>query len=237
MSFLSSILNFFGTKSKRDMKELSPIVDRVLSHSSNISDLSNDELRQKTNQFRKDIQEIIKNFDDKINTLKTQAGEEINRDKQENLYKEIDELNSSKHESINQKLDSIKEESFAIIKETAYRFNNEDNIAVNATELDIKLSENINYVKINGAEAIWNTSWESGGVVKKWDMVHYDVQLIGGLVLHQGKIAEMQTGEGKTLVATLPIYLNALTGLGVHVVTVNDYLAKRDSEWMGPLFE
>ena len=109
MSFLSSILNFFGTKSKRDMKELSPIVDRVLSHASNISSLSNDELRQKTNQFRKDIQEIIKNFDDKINTLKTQAGEEINRDKQENLYKEIDELNSSKHESVNQKLDSIKE--------------------------------------------------------------------------------------------------------------------------------
>jgi len=237
MSFLSTILNFFGTKSKRDMKELTPVVDKVLHYSSKLSSLSNDDLRQKTTHFKLEIQKIVSSFDDQINALKKKASEETDRQLQEKLYKEIDDLSILKHNAINENLNSIKEEAFAVIKETAFRFTQNETISVESTDLDIILSQQVDYVSVNGTSSIWNTSWDSGGVMKKWEMVHYDVQLIGGLVLHQGKIAEMQTGEGKTLVATLPIYLNALTGLGVHVVTVNDYLAKRDSEWMGPLFQ
>jgi preprotein translocase subunit SecA len=237
MSFLSTILNFFGTKSKRDMKELTPVVDKVLHYSSEVSSLSNDELRKKTTHFKLEIQKIINSFNNQINGLKQTAAEETDRDVQENIYKEIDDLSISKHNAISENLNSIKEEAFAIIKETAVRFTDNETLSVEATDLDVALSQHVDYITVNGKSSTWNTSWESGGVTKKWDMVHYDVQLIGGLVLHQGKIAEMQTGEGKTLVATLPIYLNALTGLGVHVVTVNDYLAKRDSEWMGPLFQ
>ena len=237
MSFLSSVLNFFGTKSDRDMKELAPNVKEILAHKTHFDQLSNDELRQKTQNFRLEISLIIEEFNTKIQDLKIKTEKEQDRDQKEELYKQIDDLEKSKHSSINDKLDNIKLEAFALIKETAKRFNDQDLIKVNVTEFDTLLSENVDYVTVNGSEAIWNTSWVSGGVMKKWDMIHYDVQLIGGLVLHGGKIAEMQTGEGKTLVSTLPIYLNALTGLGVHVVTVNDYLAKRDSEWMGPLFE
>ena len=237
MSLLSNILNFFGTKSKRDMKELSPMVDNILSYSNDVAKLSDQDLREKTNKFRFDIERIIQNFDTQINKLKEKVNLGVDRDTQESIYEEIDQLHVEKKESINKNLDTIKGEAFAIIKETAYRFHNKQTIIVDATQFDIDLQHEVDYVDIKDDKAVWHTSWESGGVVKKWDMVHYDVQLIGGLVLHQGKIAEMQTGEGKTLVATLPIYLNALTGLGVHVVTVNDYLAKRDSEWMGPLFE
>ena len=237
MSFLSTVLNFFGTKSQRDMKELAPNVQKILSFESKISVLSNDELRDKTIEFKKLITQVIKRFDDKINVLKNQVDNESDRDGKEKIYTDIKNIQSDKYAEINNILNSIKEEAFYVIKETAKRFTESESVVVKSTELDIKLAQQTDYVVVNRDQATWNNSWISGGVLKKWEMIHYDVQLIGGLVLHQGKIAEMQTGEGKTLVATLPIYLNALTGLGVHVVTVNNYLAKRDSEWMGPLFE
>jgi len=237
MSFLSTVLNFFGTKSDRDMKELAPSVNEVLSHGESFSNFSNNELREKTLDFKSQIELLIANLDKDIQDLKKQSLDDKNRDHKEDLYKRIDELEKNKSDQIDDKLNSIKSEAFALIKETAKRFNDNESITVSANESDILLSETENYVTIDGNSAIWDTEWSSGGVNKKWDMVHYDVQLIGGLVLHGGKIAEMQTGEGKTLVSTLPIYLNALTGLGVHVVTVNNYLAKRDAEWMGPLFQ
>ena len=237
MNFLSTLLNLFGTKSGRDMKELSPIIAKVSEKTGVISKLSNDELRHKTIDFKSKINIVVEDFEHKINQLRDNVKKHNKREKQEEIYKEIDELNNDKHLAISKKLDELSIEAFAVIKETAKRFNNEQFISVTATDQDVVLSESVDYVSINNHQAQWSSSWQSGGVVKKWDMIHYDVQLIGGLVLHQGKIAEMQTGEGKTLVSTLPIYLNALTGLGVHVVTVNDYLAKRDSEWMGPLFQ
>ena len=237
MNFLSTLLNLFGTKSGRDMKELSPVIAKVSEKTGVISKLSNDELRHKTIDFKSTINIVIEDFEHRINKLRDNVKKHNNREKQEEIYKEIDELNNDKHLAISKKLDELSIEAFAVIKETAKRFNNEQFISVTATDQDVVLSESVDYVSINNNQAQWSSSWQSGGVVKKWDMIHYDVQLIGGLVLHQGKIAEMQTGEGKTLVSTLPIYLNALTGLGVHVVTVNDYLAKRDSEWMGPLFQ
>ena len=237
MSFLSTILNFFGTKSDRDMKELAPNVNEILTYSSSFSNFSNDELRQKTLDFKSQIKLAVENYDKEIQQLKKQSFDEKNRDSKEDLYKKIDELEKNKSDQIDKKLEQIKAEAFALIKETATRFNNHDSIEVKSNELDVLLSKKVDYINIKDDLSIWNTSWMSGGVMKKWDMIHYDVQLIGGLVLHGGNIAEMQTGEGKTLVSTLPIYLNALTGLGVHVVTVNNYLAKRDAEWMGPLFE
>ena len=237
MSFLSTLLNFFGTKSGRDMKELAPVADKVLTYSESTSKLSNDQLRQKTVDFKAIIDTIVQDYNQKIINLKNSIKDQNSRDAKENIYKEIDDLKKEEDVTISQRLDELQSEAFAVIKETATRFNNEKSIKVAANDLDIALSEKADYVNIIDKSAVWNTSWMSGGVMKKWDMIHYDVQLIGGVVLHQGKIAEMQTGEGKTLVSTLPIYLNALTGLGAHVVTVNDYLAKRDTEWMGPLFE
>ncbi|MAZ56089.1 MAG: preprotein translocase subunit SecA, partial [Flavobacteriales bacterium] len=237
MSFFSTILNFFGTKSDRDMKELAPSVNDILSHTQHFSNLSHDQLREKTLNFKSQIESLVNDFDNEIEDLKNQSLEEKNRDLKEDFYKKIDDLENNKSDAIDIKLNSIKSEAFALIKETAKRFNDNESIIVQASQFDSILSEKENYVNIDGDSAILDTSWSSGGVHKSWDMVHYDVQLIGGLVLHSGKIAEMQTGEGKTLVSTLPIYLNALTGLGVHVVTVNNYLAKRDAEWMGPLFE
>jgi len=237
MAFFSSILNFFGTKSKRDMKELAPFVKEVLAYSEIFKEKSDNQLREKTNHFKLDINKIVTNFNKEIELLIENVKKEKDRDVKEDIYKQIDTLKSNQNIEIQNQLAKIKTEAFALIKETARRFNNEEYISVNATDLDKLLGQEFDYIEIKDEQAIWKTSWKSGGVVKKWDMVHYDVQLMGGLVLHDGKIAEMQTGEGKTLVSTLPIYLNALTGLGVHVVTVNDYLAKRDSEWMGPLFQ
>ena len=237
MNFLKSFLNFFGTKSKRDMKELVPLVEDILHMSDSITSISNDELRNKTVEFKQKISAEHNKFLDKITVLRSQINNDSNRHNQERIFKEIDELDKLKFTAINDVLNSIKAEAFAVIKETARRFSLNDSIIVNLNDSDILFSKNREYISIDGVHSVWNSNWSSGEVMKRWDMIHYDVQLIGGLVLHDGKIAEMQTGEGKTLVATLPIYLNALTGLGVHVVTVNDYLAKRDSEWMGPLFE
>ncbi len=237
MSFLSSILNLFGTKSQRDMKELSPSLKKCKDFEESMAILSNDELREKTKSFKNKISQSVNELDTEILELKSKIEIEQSSKVQEELFNKIESKRTEKSKKISDTLNLIKEEAFAVIKETAKRFSENDQIKVSPNENDIALSGNCDYVKIEGNNCFWNTSWTSGGVSKKWDMVHYDVQLIGGLVLHNGKIAEMQTGEGKTLVATLPIYLNALTGLGVHVVTVNDYLAKRDSEWMGPLFE
>tara|TARA_Y100000589_G_scaffold249574_2_gene237655 strand:- start:1722 stop:4976 length:3255 start_codon:yes stop_codon:yes gene_type:complete len=237
MSFFSTILNFFGTKSQRDMKELNPVLNKILNFEDQISKLSNDELRNKTIEFKTFLKKVIQNYDDKIQKIKSQIENESERINKEQLYNLIKKIESEQSDAIDKSLDKIKEEAFCVIKETARRFATNKVLEVSVNSFDKRISQTKDYVVIKNNLSIWNQNWQSGGVDKKWEMTHYDVQLIGGLVLHQGKIAEMQTGEGKTLVATLPIYLNALTGLGVHVVTVNDYLAKRDSEWMGPLFE
>ena len=238
MPFLNSIINFFGTKSSRDFKKLSPFADKINEKFLPLENLSNDQLRDKTKYFKKIItdstnseSEDLKKLYQKINS------KEFLLNPNDQIYDEIDNLNNIIFKKVEGVLNEIKEDAFAVMKETARRFLVNNSLEVKATLFDKELSEKREYVSISDDNSIWNTTWKSGGVLKKWDMMHYDVQLMGGIVLHEGKIAEMQTGEGKTLVATLPIYLNALSSFGVHVVTVNDYLAKRDAEWMRPLFE
>ncbi|MDH3322404.1 MAG: preprotein translocase subunit SecA, partial [Flavobacteriaceae bacterium] len=236
MNFLNSVLKVFvGDKNKKDLKLLQPIVDKVRAFDQSIGALTIDELRYKTVEFKNKINEATKPFQDKIDLLNTEI-ETANIDRKEEIYKEIDQLRDEAYDASEIVLNEIQPEAFAVIKETAKRFTNNTSLKVKATPNDRELSVN-DYVNLDGDYAIWSNSWDAAGMAITWDMVHYDVQLIGGSVLHQGNIAEMMTGEGKTLVATLPIYLNALTGKGVHVVTVNDYLAKRDARWMGPIFE
>ena len=238
MSFLNSIINLFGTKSNRDYKKLAPFADKINNKFNSLEKLSNDDLRSKTLEFKNIISTSIESEDDQLKKLyKKINSKEFLLNPNEKIYEEIDSLNSVIYTKVEEKLNLLKEEAFAVMKETARRFTFNKSIEVEATDFDKSLSKERDYIKINDNKSIWDTTWKSGGVSKKWDMIHYDVQLMGGLVLHEGKIAEMQTGEGKTLVATLPIYLNALSSFGVHVVTVNDYLAKRDAEWMRPLFE
>ncbi len=236
MSLLNSVLKVFvGDKSKKDLKELQPIVDAVRVFDSEMEGLSIDELRYKTIEFKQKIKDATQITEDKIIELKGEI-ETANIDRKEEIYKEIDGLNNEIYETSEAVLNEILPEAFAVVKETAKRFTNNKTLTVTATSFDRELSAEGDYVSLEGDKAIWSNSWDAAGKPITWDMIHYDVQLIGGSVLHQGKIAEMMTGEGKTLVATLPIYLNALTGKGVHVVTVNDYLAKRDAAWMGPIF-
>ena len=236
MSFLNSVLKaFVGDKKSKDLKELQPLVDKVRSHDKAMESLSIEELRQKTSDFKKQIAEATKPFEEQIAALNTEL-ETSDIDRKEAIYKEIDQLRDESYEASEQVLEQIQSEAFAVMRETSRRFANNETLRVKATPFDRELSVK-DYVNLDGDDAIWSNTWDAAGKPITWDMVHYDVQLIGGAVLHQGKIAEMMTGEGKTLVATLPIYLNALTGNGVHVVTVNDYLAKRDSAWMGPIFE
>ena len=238
MGFLNNILKIFlGNKSKKDLKSLYPTVSKINSYSESYNKISNDELRKKTRSFKLAISKIKDPFIEKIDLLKNQISSINDIDEKEKIYLEIDNFNNLIHEKINSYLDEILPEAFAVVKETAKRFKENEKIEVEASPFDIELSSAKNYIKINGNKAIWSNSWDAAGKSIKWDMVHYDVQLIGGIVMHQGKIAEMQTGEGKTLAATLPVYLNSLSGNGVHLVTVNDYLAKRDSAWMGPIFE
>ncbi|MGC8865796.1 MAG: preprotein translocase subunit SecA [Bacteroidales bacterium] len=236
---LSIIKKFFGTKSERDIKEIMPIVAKIHKAYETISQLSNDELRAKTLEFKKKIAEYIAPEENHIQELKNRIDTELDMDVEEKsaLYKEIDQLSKTSYQKSQQILNEILPEAFAVVKETARRFKENEKVWVTATERDRDLAARKNNVIIEGDKACYLNQWMAGGNMITWDMVHYDVQLIGGIVLHQGKIAEMATGEGKTLVATLPVYLNALTGKGVHVVTVNDYLAKRDSEWMGVLYE
>ena len=238
MSIIDSILNvFLGDKGKKDVKEVTPIVNSILKIEEDLKNISNDDLRSITNSFKKEIQELKNPFYDKIEKIKETISQSENIDENEKRYNEIEKVENNYLDSLDKYLDSILPKAFAVIKETTKRFKNNSEIIVKSTPFDEKISSNKTYVKLNDDNAIWSNSWDAAGKKIVWDMVHYDVQLIGGIALHQGKIAEMQTGEGKTLVATLPVYLNALSGNGVHLITVNDYLAKRDCAWMAPIFE
>ncbi len=238
MNFINSLLSsFLGNKSDRDIKEVSPFVEKINSVYKTLASISNDELRAKTDGVRKTINEYIKAETDQISDLRSQAEKEEDILKKQDIYDEVDKLEEDINKKLEEVLLEVLPEAFAIMKDTARRFKENETVVVTANEKDRDLAARYPHVEINGDKAIFNNTWNAGGNDITWDMVHYDVQLIGGVVLHQGKIAEMATGEGKTLVATLPVFLNALTGRGVHLVTVNDYLAKRDSEWMGPLYE
>ena len=235
MGFLDFISKIFGNKSTRDLKEIQPWVDKVKAVYDDIAKLSDDELRAKTQSIRQYIQDYVATEKAEVQALRDSV-EDKSLEEREVLWREIDKKEKAILDKMELALDEVLPEVFAIVKNTAFRFKENTEIAVTATDLDKELATKHDFVTIEGDKAIYHMNWTAGGNVIKWDMVHYDVQLIGGTVLHKGKIAEMATGEGKTLVATLPVFLNALTGNGVHVVTVNDYLAKRDSEWMGPLY-
>lgn len=238
MSFINSILKVFvGDKSQKDVKALQPYLKKILALEPTMNVLTNDELREKTAYFKEKITQARSEKDSKIATLKIEVEATTDIDQKEDLYANIDVLEKEAYDISEKTLMDILPEAFAVIKETARRFKENSQVVVKATPKDRLLSSSKEYITIDGENAVWSNSWNAAGKQITWDMIHYDVQLIGGMVLHEGKVAEMQTGEGKTLVATLPLYLNALTGNGVHLVTVNDYLAKRDSTWKAPLFE
>ena len=238
MSIVNSLLKvFLGDKSGKDLKKLTPLVDEINKHFIGMSSLSNDELRGKTYNFKKIISDKTSELVSSIKKLNESITNESSNIEKEKLFSEVEIVEKDLSETKAQMLDEILPEAFAVVKETARRFYENESVKVSASEFDKEIGSKKSYVTIDGESAIWKNSWDAAGKNVLWDMIHYDVQLIGGIVLHQGKIGEMQTGEGKTLVSTLPIYLNALTGDGVHLVTVNDYLAKRDSAWMGPIFE
>ena len=238
MNFNKFLKAMFGDKSSRDMKLIQPLVDKVKEVYPEIKKLSNDELRAKTKEIQKYVQDSAIPFQEKITELKAQI-EETPIDEREPIFDEIDKLDKEMLEALEKALNEIMPTAYSIVKDTARRFSENEDTIVTATEFDKELAADPknDFITIDGDKAIYHNSWTAGGNLVKWEMVHYDVQIFGGIALHQGKIAEMATGEGKTLVATLPVFLNALTGNGVHMVTVNDYLAKRDSEWMGPLYE
>ena len=236
MAFASIIGKLFGTKADRDMKQVKPILDKILAGYDSIDSLSNDELRARSAALRDKLREVEAPFEARIEEIRQALEGDLPVAEKEKLATESDKLVKDEDEAIEKCLDEILPEAFAIMKSTARRFAQNEFIEVTATQFDRDLSINHDFVHIEGDTAVYQNHWVAGGNEITWDMVHYDVQLIGGTVLHQGKIAEMATGEGKTLVATLPVFLNALAGKGVHVVTVNDYLSKRDSEWMGPLY-
>ena len=228
----------FGSKADRDMKEIKPILDKVLAAYERIDKLSDDGLRAETDRIKGVIHDKIAADEERKKSLRAQLEDvTIAVEKKEALATEVDKLTKKIDEEIEAVLNEVLPDAFAVMKSTARRFKEKEVIEVTATDMDREFSARHDYVRIEGDKAYWNHTWMAGGNPITWDMVHYDVQLIGGIVLHQGKIAEMATGEGKTLVATLPVFLNALAGKGVHVVTVNDYLSKRDSEWMGPLYQ
>ncbi len=231
--FLSKL---FGNKAQRDIREIEPYVRKIQSVYPSIEKLSNDELRARTVAIRERVQQHVSVEKERISELKAQI-DELEIEEREKNYEEIDKLEKVILEKYEVILEEILPEVFAIVKDTARRFSTSEEVVVTATEMDGKLAVTHDFVEIDGDKAIYKNHWKAGGNDTVWNMIHYDVQLFGGVVLHKGKIAEMATGEGKTLVATLPVFLNALTGNGVHVITVNDYLAKRDSEWMGPLYQ
>ena len=236
MALVDIIKKVFGSKSERDMKQVKPILEKVLAAYKDIDKLSNDELRARTEELKKKIREREEPFEKRIAEIKEHLESDIPVSEKEKLATESDKLVKEEDEEIENVLNEILPEAFAIMKSTARRFAQNPVVEVTANDFDRNLSTSRDFVKIEGDKALWQNHWIAGGNEVTWDMVHYDVQIIGGIVLHQGKIAEMATGEGKTLVATLPVFLNALAGKGVHMVTVNDYLSKRDSEWMGPLY-
>jgi preprotein translocase subunit SecA len=238
MGFFSKL--FGGSKSDRDVKSIMPLVAKINQNFEQYGSLSNDELRNKTVQFRQRIADHLKDTDAQIKATNQKAEDLPFNDLlgKDTIYQEVDRLKKDRDQKIEEVLRELLPEAFAVVKETARRFKESEEIAATATDLDRQLAAlNKNYIRIEGDQAIYKNTWTAGGGAITWNMLHYDVQLIGGIVLHQGKISEMATGEGKTLVSTLPAYLNALAGEGVHIVTVNDYLARRDSEWNGPIFE
>ena len=233
--FLKKIL---GSKSDKDLKGLYPLVGKINSEFDLLSSLSDEELRGKTDLFKEKITNNLKDTNSKVKELRKKYKEpRISLSEKENLLNEIDNIEESQNKIIENTLNEILPQAFAVIKETARRFTENKKLEVTATDFDHEIAKIKDNVVIKGSKSIWKNEWEAAGVPIEWNMIHYDVQLIGGVVLHQGKISEMATGEGKTLVATLPAYLNALSGRGVHIVTVNDYLAKRDAEWNAPIFE
>ena len=237
MNFNSILSALFGNKSSRDIKKIQPLVDKVKAAYPAIQALSNDELRAKSKEIQANVQGSVKELREQIDALKAKI-EETSIDEREPIFNQIDKLEKEVLDKLEEALNEVFPEVFSIVKETARRFSENEETVVTATDFDRELAADPakDFITIDGDKAIYHNHWTAGGNDLKWEMVHYDVQLFGGIVLHQGKIAEMATGEGKTLVATCPVFLNALTGNGVHVVTVNDYLAKRDSEWMGPLY-
>src|SRR5580693_1951929 len=237
LGILSKI--FGGNKSEKDIRIIQPLVGEINQHFSAYQSLTNDQLRAKTVEFKGRIKDHLNQVDTEIAELNARAealpfseisGKDV-------IYQEVDALKKKRDEQFEEVLETILPEAFAVVKETARRFKDNMEVVATATELDRNLSVKKEHIRIEGDQAIYKNTWMAAGSPITWNMVHYDVQLIGGTVLHQGKIAEMATGEGKTLVSTLPAYLNALAGEGVHIVTVNDYLARRDSEWNGPIFE
>jgi preprotein translocase subunit SecA len=238
MNFNNFLQSLFGNKSNRDMKLIQPLVEKVKAAYPDIQKLSNDELRAKTQEIKKYVQDSAKDKREEIAKLKDQI-EETPIDQREDIFNHIDKLEKEVLDIYEKALNDVMPVAFCIIKDTARRFAENEDTVVTATDFDRELAgdPNKDFITIKDDKAYYHNHWTAGGNVQNWDMIHYDVQIFGGIALHQGKIAEMATGEGKTLVATLPVFLNALTGNGVHVVTVNDYLAKRDSEWMGPLYE
>ncbi len=240
LDFVNKTLSkLFGNKAERDMKDLTPYVLKIKEAEKSITTLSNDELRGKTIEFREKIRQHVKDTVEEANSINEQidSNPSMSMSEKEELYRKIDELKKEENKKIEEQLLELLPEAFAVVRETARRFTSNPEVIATAWQHDRDLSVKKNYIRIEGEQAIYSNTWVAAGNPVTWNMIHYDVQLIGGTVLHEGKISEMATGEGKTLVATLPLYLNALAGKGVHVVTVNDYLAKRDSEWNGPIFE
>ncbi len=238
MSVINKVLGIFlGNKDERDIKDINPYVENIKVEYQKLSALSNDELRARTAEIRNIILSSVTAEENEIKEIKILAEQEEDLEKKEDLYNQVDKIEKQILETLEEKLDEVLPVAFAIVKDTARRFKENEVIEVTAQQWDRDLAATRPSITIEGEKAFWSNRWIAGGNEILWDMVHYDVQLIGGVALHKGKIAEMATGEGKTLVATLPVFLNALAGRGVHIVTVNDYLSKRDSEWMGPIYE
>ena len=236
MSFTSFITKLFGNKSTRDLKEIEPIVKQIEALEPEVKSLNIDQLRDRITEIRADIKKAVSAEQEENERLRLEV-EELPFDERQPVWDKIDRNEKTMLDTIEERLNHHLPMVFAVVRETAARFAANETITVKATQLDRELAaQGKDFVTIDGDNAIWKNHWMAGGNEVTWDMVHYRVQLIGGIVLHQGKIAEMATGEGKTLVATLPVFLRSLSGRGVHVVTVNDYLSKRDSEWMGPLY-
>src|SRR5687768_15543360 len=237
LGFISKM--FGGSKSEKDVKRIQPQVETINQHFASYQSLTHDELRSKTAQFRQRIQEHLKAINEEIEATNKKAEELPFNDLlgKDAVYQEVDKLKKDRDKKIEEVLKEILPEAFAVVKETARRFKENTELVSSATQLDRDLSVKKDYINIDGDKVIYKNTWTAAGGQITWNMLHYDVQLIGGIVLHEGKIAEMATGEGKTLVSTLPAYLNALPGRGMHIITVNDYLAKRDAEWMGPIYE
>jgi preprotein translocase subunit SecA len=236
--FEGLIKKIFGDKNQKDLDELSPIVDSTNEVFLKLQTLSDDQLRAKTAEFKSIIEESCSTLRNQKVEIKEKAlSTSLSIAEKESLYKEIEQLDLDEDELIEKTLLSIMPDAFAVIKETSRRLSENGQLKVTANENDRLIASQKDVVSIEGDNAIWSNKWDAAGTDVEWSMVHYDVQLMGASALHKGKIAEMMTGEGKTLVATLPVYLNAIVGKGVHLITVNDYLARRDAEWMGPLYQ